>query len=243
MSKDIQYLTVLSQCRIQGKTRTYAGYECQCICGNLKKVIKHDFNRNFVTSCGCKTGILISKEHTKPIEPGTSFGLLTVVSKTDNRSTEGYKYVCHCNCGNAVEVYANRLKRGETKSCGCSSAKLNSINNGGTGTPRENLPLQEALRSCDEYKKFIRLCLTRAAGKSELSGNMGEVLHVHHLDSVSYLVKTNELTMKTYLGCTKLFDPRNAVVLTETEHRAFHKEYGRITTASDWESFTNVIKL
>jgi hypothetical protein len=243
VSKDIQYLTVLSQCRIQGKTRTYAGYECKCICGNLKKVLKHDFNRNFVTSCGCKTGILISNRHIKLIDLGTSLGLLTVIDKTDIKSTEGYKYVCKCICGNTIEVYANRLKRGETKSCGCSSIKLNSLNNGGTGTPRENLSLQEALRSCDDYIKFVKYCLARAEGKSELSGITGEVLHVHHLDSVSYLIKTHELTMKTYLGCTKLFDPTNAIVITGTEHRAFHKEYGHITTASDWESFTNVIKL
>lgn len=243
MSKDVQYLTILRDYPIQGKTRIRAGYECKCICGNIKLVLKHDFTRNFVTSCGCKTRSLISSHRIKLIPAGTLFGLLTVIDKTNVRSTEGYKYLCQCACGNIVEIYANRLKRGETKSCGCSSVMLNSINNGGTGNPRENLPLQEALRSCDEYKKFIRSCLTRAAGKSELSGRTGEILHVHHLDSVSYVVKENELTMKTYLGCNKLFDPFNAIVLTESEHRSFHKEYGHSTTVSDWKSFTNVIKL
>ena len=93
-----------------------------------KQVLKQDFIRNFVTSCGCKTREKISNTHLKLIPINTQFGLLTVLNKTEHKSTEGYKYTCKCECGNIIDVYANRLKRGETKSCGCASIKFNSLN-------------------------------------------------------------------------------------------------------------------
>jgi hypothetical protein len=184
-----------------------------------------------------------TKALVKEIGVGVKFNMLSVLERTEEKSTEGYKYLCQCDCGNIVKVYANRLKRGETKSCGCSSTKLNSLNNGGTGIPRENLPLQEAIRTCQEYQSFIAKCLLRASGKSELSGKSGEKLHVHHIISVSSLIKKYELTMTSYLKCEELFNMNNAVVLTESEHRAFHKMYGRSTTLEDWINFKAIIKL
>lgn len=238
MSNKIQYLTILDTCRIQGKNRNYLGYTCKCICGNIKQVRKIDYTRNFVTSCGCITSKLRSIAKIKEIPKDTKFGLLTVLTRTDQKSSEGYKYTCKCECGNTIDVYTNRLKRGETKSCGCASIRFNSLNNGGTGIPRENLSLQEAIRSCDEYKKFIATCLLRAQGKSEISGTTGEILHVHHLDSVSFLIIRDELTMASYLSCKNLFDPTNAIVLTASEHLLFHKQYGKTTTISDWKTYS-----
>lgn len=244
MSNKIQYLTILDTVtKFDGK-RNRLGYKCKCHCGKIKDFVrKSDFDLGKVVSCGCISSKLVSVSLIKEIKPNSTFGLLTVINRTEVKSTEGYKYKCRCICGNIVNVYANRLKRGETKSCGCASIKLNSLNNGGTGIPRENLSLQEAIRTCDKYKKFIADCLKRANGKSELSGDAGEILHVHHIDSVSYLIKMYELSMTNYLECFYLFDLENAIVLTESEHRNFHKEYGHTVTRNDWDSFTNVIKL
>ena len=57
------------------------------------------------------------------------------------------------------------------------------------------------------------------------------------IDSVSYLIKKYELTLESYLECAELFNPKNAIVLTETEHRHFHKTHGRNTTQLDWLSY------
>lgn len=231
MSKEtVGYLTAESTFR--SKSCLYV--KAKCICGNYKLVRLSDWTRGMVQSCGCKTKDLIRKKLIREIPVGTTYGLVTVLSRTDFRTSEGYKYLCQCVCGNKIEIYANRLKRGETKSCGCSSSYLNSINNGGNGVAYSRLPIQKAIRLCEVYQNFIKDCLKRANGKSEFSGSRGEKLHVHHLDSVSYLIKKHELTIDSYLECRELFDMNNAVVLTESEHRAFHKCHGRTTTAVEW---------
>ena len=49
---------------------------------------------------------------------GKKFGRLTVVSKV-NRECGKSLWLCKCECGNVVNVTANRLKSGNTRSCGC----------------------------------------------------------------------------------------------------------------------------
>ena len=55
---------------------------------------------------------------------GQKFGKLTVLYRDEDRvSASGKKSViwhCKCDCGNEVNVKAANLKRGSTKSCGCS---------------------------------------------------------------------------------------------------------------------------
>lgn len=51
---------------------------------------------------------------------GKRFGRLLVkelLNRPDKRKT--YKWLCDCDCGNTVEVYAQYLNSAETKSCGC----------------------------------------------------------------------------------------------------------------------------
>lgn len=232
-----QYLTIIDEIQIHNGKRNVLHYDCICICGNKKLVRKVDFLRNMVVSCGCLTGKLIRSRLLKEIETGSRFGFLVVLNRTEKRTSEGYKYLCLCDCGKQIEVYYNRLKRGETKSCGCSSSKLNSLNNGGNGVAYSYLPVKLAIRQCEKYQIFVKKCLERADGKSELSGKSGERLHVHHLNSVSYLIKKNELTLDSYLNCDELFSLDNAVVLTETEHRNFHKACKKSTTADMWISY------
>lgn len=56
---------------------------------------------------------------------GKKFGMLTVIDRAqDYISPGGYRkpmWNCVCECGNTVVVAANRLKTGNTKSCGCGS--------------------------------------------------------------------------------------------------------------------------
>lgn len=50
---------------------------------------------------------------------GQKFGKLKVVEKSE--SDKGYKakFKCLCECGNVIDVRADALKSGHTKSCGC----------------------------------------------------------------------------------------------------------------------------
>ena len=189
------------------------------------------------------TSQLISQQTIKEIQSGEKFGYLTVVTRTTEKSTEGYKYECLCDCRTIISVYYNRLKRGETKSCGCSSTKLNSLNNGGTGIPYETIKLQRAIRACPRYRNFVRKALKRANGISELSGCAGEKLCVHHKTSVSNLIENYQLTIGTFMTCKDLFSLDNAVVLTEQEHRDYHTSQGHKCTMTDWETYSkDVIK-
>lgn len=50
---------------------------------------------------------------------GKRFGRLVVISKSDKNNGGKTYWNCVCDCGNKCVVYANKLKSGETKSCGC----------------------------------------------------------------------------------------------------------------------------
>lgn len=52
---------------------------------------------------------------------GQKFGKLTVVGLAD--PTNKTKWRCKCECGNEVDVFGTNLRRGLTKSCGCSKSE------------------------------------------------------------------------------------------------------------------------
>lgn len=233
MDTTIQYLTVIDTVKRHNGKRNYTYYKCKCICGNIKELRVFDYKNNITVSCGCMTENSLIRE----IPVGTRFGYLVVIRRTEERTADGYKYECLCDCGKSVLIRYNRLKLNETKSCGCSSSKLNSLNNGGTGVPYETTTVRMAIRLCPTYKRFVKKCLARAKGKSELSGELSKTLCVHHLDSVSMLIQKYNLTISNFLTCKELFSLDNAIVLTEKEHHNFHKKYNRKCTKADWETY------
>lgn len=50
---------------------------------------------------------------------GQRFGRLTVKCRAENDSSEKACWLCVCDCGNETVVRSDRLKNGNTKSCGC----------------------------------------------------------------------------------------------------------------------------
>ena len=50
---------------------------------------------------------------------GQRFGRLSVLRPTDARKNGEVLWECLCDCGNTVVVAGSRLKRGDTRSCGC----------------------------------------------------------------------------------------------------------------------------
>uniref|UniRef100_A0A7C9NUW7 Uncharacterized protein n=1 Tax=Muribaculaceae bacterium Z82 TaxID=2304548 RepID=A0A7C9NUW7_9BACT len=50
---------------------------------------------------------------------GQRFGRLVALEPTEKRSDGSVVWRCQCDCGKVVEVNAHRLRKGNTKSCGC----------------------------------------------------------------------------------------------------------------------------
>lgn len=53
---------------------------------------------------------------------GQRFGKLTIVRRAENNS-KATRWLCRCDCGETLIVYASNLVRGLTTSCGCSRVK------------------------------------------------------------------------------------------------------------------------
>ena len=62
---------------------------------------------------------------------GQRFGRLTVVKRAEGRRNPNGSLItrwhCKCDCGNEVDVIANYLRNGTTKSCGCLQRDLLSV--------------------------------------------------------------------------------------------------------------------
>lgn len=94
-------------------------WECQCDCGNVTfKPGKH-LKDGTVVSCGCRQA-----EQSEDLT-GKRFGRLTVVGKTERRSSSGASlWRCRCDCGNTSLVRTCDLKDGSIASCGCTQLEF-----------------------------------------------------------------------------------------------------------------------
>jgi hypothetical protein len=52
------------------------------------------------------------------IEPGATFGRLTVLRFAETINDQGH-YLCRCACGSETTVRTQSLRAGLTRSCGC----------------------------------------------------------------------------------------------------------------------------
>lgn len=119
VGKKFNKLTVIEL--LESGNRGEAQYLCRCECGGTKICLGTKLRKNRVKSCGCL--------HSHPPRNDTSldltnqkFGKLTALFKTEKRYVDGGAYwLCKCDCepNKFVEVLAQRLKNGETQSCGC----------------------------------------------------------------------------------------------------------------------------
>ena len=55
---------------------------------------------------------------------GNKYGRLAVVSPTSGREDRHIIWLCQCDCGKKVLVPSNRLRSGNTKSCGCLHSEI-----------------------------------------------------------------------------------------------------------------------
>ena len=56
-------------------------------------------------------------------ELGNRYGKLVVFSRGENDNNGKARWYCQCDCGNTILVRGTDLRRGKTKTCGCSSIK------------------------------------------------------------------------------------------------------------------------
>lgn len=86
-------------------------YECLCNCGNTIKTTSSRLKSGHIQSCGC--------EHYQVDDlTGKRFNHLTVMSLSHSGGSKVY-WNCLCDCGKNVIVRGDRLKNGNTTSCGC----------------------------------------------------------------------------------------------------------------------------
>lgn len=115
-------LTVLYRAKGKDPRRSY--WKCKCECGN-EVVVRTDslMDKNLKHSCGCAIrdhAIELGKSK-KVNLLGRKFGMLTVINEAPNGKCGRVKWLCKCDCGNIVEVFADNLikKGGHSTSCGC----------------------------------------------------------------------------------------------------------------------------
>lgn len=117
------YLTVLYRApNKNGRT----SWHCRCKCGNECDVLATNLRKGLVKSCGCykkeKAIENCEKMTEKNIinEIGNRYGLLTVIEQVPNtKKYRGAMWKCKCDCGNIIETTGERLRSGNTRSCGC----------------------------------------------------------------------------------------------------------------------------
>lgn len=91
---------------------------CKCDCGNSIAANTTDLCAGRKKSCGC-----LKKERYNII--GQHFGKLTVIRRVSTGTHA--KFLCKCGCGNEIIVRGDKLRRGETISCGCNKKSVEKI--------------------------------------------------------------------------------------------------------------------
>lgn len=108
------YLTVLK--RVPDLRKGEARWLCQCDCGNTCEVSGLHLRNGTVQSCGCKK--FESKNSIEEI-PGTKYGHLTVMYKSNFKKNGKIYWHCKCDCGNECDVLGIYLRNGISSHCGC----------------------------------------------------------------------------------------------------------------------------
>lgn len=98
-----------------------AMWNCLCECGNTTVVDGYSLRSGHCKSCGC----LIRQQLKNRISNnrlsllGKRYGRLVVIGDTEKHRGDSSLWICKCDCGKTIQVTADNLQRGKTKSCGC----------------------------------------------------------------------------------------------------------------------------
>jgi len=89
-------------------------WKCKCDCGNEPTISMGALTRGHTKSCGC-----LSKDRVVDIR-GKRFGSWVVLDEPYISTKKGAYWLCKCDCGTIKKVNSNDLRKGISKSCGCS---------------------------------------------------------------------------------------------------------------------------
>ncbi len=115
-------------------------WECICDCGNEKVVNQSTLIRGDSKSCGCLARELTSARNSKDYT-GKKSGRLTAIRDTGKRRGNAI-WLFLCECGNEIEVCANDVFSGNTKSCGCLVREVSSAH------------IKKVVNESEKLKKF-----------------------------------------------------------------------------------------
>ena len=115
-------LTVLSESQTYVSPKGYRKrmWNCKCECGNESVVMGSHLTSGHTSSCGCEQLSKLKPRKVKSLV-GDKFGLLTVISRDENRmigSNSRVVWKCVCDCGKTTSVLSLLLTHGRVKSCG-----------------------------------------------------------------------------------------------------------------------------
>jgi hypothetical protein len=96
---------------------------CKCDCGNQITASTNVLRSGNTRSCGCLRDEAVQENArrriVKPVV-GQKYNRITVEAGAAKRSASGtITWPCRCDCGTKLFCNLNRLKSGNTKSCGC----------------------------------------------------------------------------------------------------------------------------
>lgn len=111
-------LTVLNRdLSVKNRTKWF----CQCDCGTILQysIDGYDLKTGHSQSCGCYAKER-QKERAEDLT-GKRFGRWTVIKRDESPNCKRTRWICQCSCESHTikSVSSDKLKSGESKSCGC----------------------------------------------------------------------------------------------------------------------------
>ena len=105
---------------------------CRCECGNEVSISSSTLR---IHEKANDTNYCCKQCRKTPLENliGQKFGKLEVIAHDDNYKATAendwkHKWICKCDCGNIISVFASNLKRLHTTSCGCANRSIGEEN-------------------------------------------------------------------------------------------------------------------
>ena len=102
--------------------------------------------------------------------------------------------------------------------------------------------LQSTIRHSLPALDLRKAVFERDGYKSIISNENGRLVH-HHLTAFSILLNQNDITKDNWRDYADvLFNLDNAVTLKDSEHKAFHSQYGKVTTPEQFQEYLAVLR-
>lgn len=215
-------------------------WRCSCRCGNETYQTPQSLVSGIVKSCGCYNrdkNRAFARLRTKNL-PGTRFGRLVVLHPLPVREKHGQRiryWRCKCDCGSKISVPTNRLRSGNTKSCGClrrervsAAVKMRIGSRHPNWNPEKSMEERITKRfstgSCISYAALKNRIRRRDGNRCVACGLIRRGHHVHHI-----LPWFNQPQLRA--------TPANLLTLCPTCHKDFHALYGFDCDLDDLEEY------